>query len=589
MQKHTFFLANMIGCSFVGKSILAVAILSASICAAQNTAVAGVFGSNVIIFHPTLDSAAMQSKIDAVYAQQQHSEFGTGRYTLLFMPGEYHLDVPVGFYTQVIGVGSSPDSTKIVGNVHADAAARNNNATTTFWRGIEGVSVVPSQNTTMQWAVSQATFVRRSHIVGNLVLHQNHGWASGGWLADSVIDGHVNSGTQQQWISRNAEWKDWTGSNWNMVFVGVKNAPAGEYPKPPFTRIPLTPVIREKPFLVYDKDKYSVVVPNIQRNSSGATWHERGTPGKSSPLSSFYVAKSDVDTATTMNAALRRGQNLLLTPGSYSLDSPLLVNRKDAIVYGLGFATLRPSTGKPAMILGDADGITVSGLLFDAGPTVSSALLQVGPAVSTKRHKLNPVSLHDVFFRVGGAAVGKVDANLVINSNDVIVDHTWIWRADHGAGARWTENISKNGIIVNGSDVSIYGLFVEHHQEYQVLWNGERGHTYFYQSELPYDPPTQDAWNSGADSNGWAAYKVAANVKQHEAYGLGIYSVFRNAEMKLTHAIEAPTLASVAFRNMITVSLVNHGEITHIVNDAGEATVAGPTRIDRTLTQYPVP
>ena len=58
---------------------------------------------------------------------------------------------------------------------------------------------------------------------GNLVLHQHHGWASGGWMSDTLVDGNVDSGSQQQWISRDSEWKSWTGSNWNMVFVGVNN------------------------------------------------------------------------------------------------------------------------------------------------------------------------------------------------------------------------------------------------------------------------------------------------------------------------------------------------------------------------------
>jgi hypothetical protein len=73
----------------------------------------------------------------------------------------------------------------------------------------------------------------------------------------------------------------------------------------------------------------------------------------------------------------------------------------------------------------------------------------------------------------------------------VIGDHLWIWRADHGdrEGGRvhvgWTESTADQGLIVNGDDVTIHGLFVEHFQKYQVTWNGERGRTFFYQCELP--------------------------------------------------------------------------------------------------------
>src|SRR5258708_24855825 len=78
-----------------------------------------------------------------------------------------------------MGLGTSPDSVHISGNVHADASAPNNNATTTFWRGVEGLSVTPAGGA-MQWAVSQAVPFRRMHIRGDIVLHQNGGSASRG-------------------------------------------------------------------------------------------------------------------------------------------------------------------------------------------------------------------------------------------------------------------------------------------------------------------------------------------------------------------------------------------------------------------------
>jgi len=79
------------------------------------------FGPNVLIFDPSMPSQAIQKEIDAVYATQQHNEFGPQRNALLFLPGSYSVDVPVGFYTEVMGLGASPDATRIAGNVHADA------------------------------------------------------------------------------------------------------------------------------------------------------------------------------------------------------------------------------------------------------------------------------------------------------------------------------------------------------------------------------------------------------------------------------------------------------------------------------------
>jgi hypothetical protein len=494
--------------------------------------------------------------------------------------------VPVGFYTEVMGLGATPDAVHITGNVHADASHDNNNATTTFWRAAEGFSVTPTGGT-MQWAVSQAISFRRMHVRGNLVLHQHHGWASGGWMSDTLVDGNVDSGSQQQWISRDSEWKSWTGSNWNMVFVGVNSPPPGEWPEPPYTKIDKVPVVREKPFLEVDSQgAWSVRVPSLRRDSSGITWHDGSTPGRSIPLDMFYVARPGNDSAASINAQLAKGKHILLTPGIYDLDEPIRVTRPDTIVLGLGFATLRPTHGTAAMTVADSDGIDIVGILFDAGPEVSPVILEVGRKGSTARHDNNPIVLHDVFFRVGGAGVGRAQENLRINSNDVIVDHTWIWRADHGDGVGWTSNTSNNGLVVNGNDVTIYGLFVEHHQQFQVLWNGDRGRTYFYQSEIPYDPPDQPSYTSAPSTNGWASYKVADSVATHEAWGLGIYSVFIQPNVVLSRAIEVPKKPGIKFHHMITVALGEHGEISNVIDDKGGPTAMKP-RVTPKVAEFP--
>lgn len=218
---------------------------------------------------PPCRQSTFRLKIDQVYLIQQHSEFGSARYALLFLPGEYRVDIPVGFYTEVIGLGTTPDAVHILGNVHSDASLPRNNATCTFWRGLEGFSVTPTDGT-MQWAVSQAAPFRRMHVLGNLVLHQKGGWASGGWMSDSLIDGNVDAGPQQQWIARNSEWGSWTGSNWNMVFVGIPHPARGEWPKPPYTKVARTPIVREKPFLEVDaQGSWAIRIPALEADSQG--------------------------------------------------------------------------------------------------------------------------------------------------------------------------------------------------------------------------------------------------------------------------------------------------------------------------------
>ena len=551
------------------------------------------FGPNVAVFSPSTPAATMQAEIDRVYAIQQHNEFGPQRNAFLFLPGDYHLDIPIGFYTEVAGVGATPEATHISGNVHVDAASRrnNNNATTTFWRSAENFSVTPTSGT-MQWAVSQAVAMRRLHIHGDLVLHQHRGWASGGWMSDTLVDGNVDSGSQQQWISRNSDWATWTGSNWNMVFVGVPHAPAGDWPVPPITKVVLNPIVREKPYLEVDAaNHWSIRVPDLRHDTTGVSWNTpTPAPARAIPFSKIYIAHPDHDTAATINAQLAHGKHLLLTPGIYNLDEPIRVTHPNTVVLGLGFATLHPTHGDAALTTADADGIILAGLLIDAGETLSPVLVQIGPHNSTTRHQQNPISLSDIFFRVGGAGIGRANINLEINANDTLVDHTWIWRADHGAGVGWDKNLSNNGLVVNGNNVTVYGLFVEHHQQFQVLWNGNHGRTYFYQSEIPYDPPNQPAYTSALGTDGWASYKVADTVTDHEAWGLGAYSVFTYPSVFLSRAIEAPATPNVRFHDMITVCLLSNGGIRHIINNQGDPTVcAPPKRVDPKLTLFPTP
>ncbi|MFC1443416.1 RICIN domain-containing protein [Streptacidiphilus sp. N1-10] len=544
------------------------------------------FGSNVLTFDPSESSATIQSQIDAVYNSQQTNQFGTQRYALLFKPGSYNVNVPVGFYTQVLGLGQNPNQVTITGGgVNADAQWDGGNATQNFWRSVENLTDSPSSGT-VKWAVSQASPMRRVHVTGNMVLDDNGGWSSGGSLSDSQINGQINSGSQQQWLSRNSSWGSWTGSNWNMVFVGDTNAPSNSFPSPPYTTVAQTPTIAEKPYLYVDSSgNYQVFVPSDRTNSSGSTWSATGnTAGTSLPISQFYIAKP-TDTAATINAALAAGQNLLFTPGVYHLTDTIRVTRADTVVLGLGLATLEADNGVTAMSTADVNGVRIGGLLFDAGTTNSPVLLQVGPTGSTADHSADPTVLSDVFARIGGAAVGKATVSVQINSNNVIGDDFWLWRADHGSGVGWTSNTAQNGLVVNGANVTMYGLAAEHYQQYAVLWNGNGGRTYFLQNELPYDPPNQASWMNGS-TNGYAAYKVAAGVTSHEAWGLGVYCYFNvNSSVVADHAIEVPQVSGVKLHDMVTVSLGGVGTISHIVNSTGGPSNSSTNVAD--LVSYP--
>jgi hypothetical protein len=542
------------------------------------------FGPNVLIFDPTMSPATIQNQLDSVFNQQQSNQFGTARYAFFFKPGAYSVDVNLGFYTQALGLGFLPDVTMIDGAVHVQAEwMPNNNATCNFWRGAENMGVATSG--TITWAVSQAVPLRRMSVYTSMQLSENGGWSSGGFIADCNITGQVNSGTQQQWLSRNAQFGSWTGANWNQVFVGVNGAPGQSFPNPPYTVVNQAPVIREKPFLYVDQSgNYQVFVPALRTNAQGTSWSNFSPAGTSLPISQFYIAKPG-DTAAALNSALSQGLNLLFTPGIYQLTSTINVTRANTVVLGLGLATLVPNNGIIPMTVADVDGVTIAGLLFDAGSVNSLILLQVGPSGSSQSHASNPTLLSDVFFRIGGASAGKATQSLVINSNDVILDDLWLWRADHGSGVGWTSNTAANGLIVNGNNVTAYGLFVEHYQQYQVIWNGNGGRMYFFQNELPYDPPNQAAWMNGS-VNGYAAYQVANSVTSHEAWGLGSYCYFNvNPSVVEDHSFEVPYTSGVKFHDMVTVSLGGTGTISHIINSTGGPSNSSNTVAD--LVSYP--
>ncbi|CAN5719414.1 RICIN domain-containing protein [soil metagenome] len=551
---------------------LPLILCSMNIAAAALAAVPGPdFGPNVVIVDPTADKKALREACDRIFKQQERNQFGSERYAILFKPGSYDVDLTVGFYTQVAGLGKSPEEVVLNGQLQTLAWEPNGNVTQNFWRSCENMTVKPGNKGSVRWAVSQAAPMRRMHIAGDLVLFIS-GWSSGGFLSDSKVDGKVIPGSQQQWISRNCDWGSWNGGVWNMFFLGVNNAPAGSWPSKPFTVEEKTPIIREKPYLYVDRTgNYGVFLPGIKKDSKGHGWQGGNEMGDSVPIAQFYIAHAGKDTAASINAALAAGKNLLLTPGVYQLDESLKVTRPNTVVLGLGFATLVSAKGNPTLDIADVDGVKVAGLLLDAGEKESPYLIQVGEPNSAKSHAANPTYLWDVFCRVGGAGAANTVAGMIINSNDVIGDHAWIWRADHGAGAGWNSSKSKNGLIVNGANVTYYGLFVEHFQEYQTVWNGENGRLYFYQSELPYDVPSTEAWSHNG-TKGWASYKVADNVKKHQAEAMGIYSFFRDAPVISDNAVEAPKSAGIQFRNVMTFWLdgAAGSSVEHVISGTGD-------------------
>ena len=548
------------------------------------------FGPNVYIFTPSESATTINNTLNTVFNSQKVNQFGTQRYAELFMPGTYTgIEDNVGYYVSVQGLGQNPSSVQLNNSdVTVDSFDGTGNATDNFWRSAENMEITPSAGND-RWAVAQAGPFERMDINGGLELYPaSYGYASGGYIADSIVTGQASSVSQQQYYTKDSTLGSWSGSVWNMVFSGVNGAPAQSYPTPPMTTLASTPVARDIPYLYVDSSgNYNVFEPSLRTNAVGPSWSPTSnTPGTSVPMSTFFVATPS-NTAAQINAALAEGCNLLFTPGVYSISQTINVNNPNTVVLGLGFPTLIPTGGVDTMHIADVDGVRLQGLLFDAGTTNSSTLLQVGPAGSSASHASNPTSIQDVFFRIGGDIAGQATNSLVVNSNNALLDDIWAWRADHGNSGTvgWTVNTAQHGLVVNGNNVLATGLFVEHYQNYDVQWFGNGGETIFFQNEMPYDPPNQAAWMNGS-SDGYAAYEVGPSVTTHTAYGLGSYCYFNiNPAVVADHAFEAPTGSGIHLNDLLTVSLGNVGVIEHVVNETGAATPTNTT--PSTVTSFP--
>jgi hypothetical protein len=485
----------------------------------------------------------------------------------------------------VQGLGASPDDVTINGNLRV--GAKGTNALATFWRSLANVKINPIETDepagTMRWSTSQASPVRRVHITGNLDL--TGGQSFGSFIANSRVSGEIRAGFlwtedaakneqgQAQYYMRDSEIGSWQGRGADTVLSGVTGAPLTAFAPGDKTSLPTTPISREAPFLFVDGKNYKVFVPSARADATGVAWDTTEKGGASLRMSTFFIAKP-TDSASTINTALSQGKNLILTPGVYKVDQPIHVTRASTVVMGMGFATVTPTKGTAAVQVDDVPGVVLASFMVDANSQKSDVLVQVGTAGARLGNASNPTTLNDVFIRVGGSYLGSARTSLEINQNYVLVDHTWLWRADHGNSGTsgWTINTSEQGMVVNGDDVTVLGLYVEHHQKSQVVWNGNRGRTIFMECEAPYDPPSQAQWMNGTE-NGYPCYAVAGGVVDHYAVGLVSWTLFQSGGTIYAHSsVKAPAGPNVKFANITAGTIALSGGFEHVINDVPLAT-----------------
>ncbi|KAH8056464.1 hypothetical protein JL722_7298 [Aureococcus anophagefferens] len=478
-----------------------------------------VWPDSVTVFGPddAAEANAVMTRLSTTLNDRAAGHFSDERRAFLFKPGAYEMDVAVGYYVSVHGLGASPGDVVVAGprGIYVDAMdkrAGGAGSLDTFWRSMENLERVGD----LRWAVSQAAPLRRVRVGGDLVLHDGGAYASGGFLANAAVGGRVDFGSQQQWASRNvAVGRGATGGAWSLVYVGCEGVGASSAPgvEPRASVVPTTPLVAEKPFVVVDGETYALRVPEMKRGAAGYAFDE---PSRDVPFERVFVADASKHGAEALQRALDAGLDVVLAPGVYELDAGLVVGRADAVW--------------------DGDGGVLS----------------------------------DVFARVGGpgSRAARADTMVRVAGAGVVLDNVWLWRADHAALAPGEaprpgevyhlvadgECYSETGLVVDGDDVVAYGLAVEHTLGDQMIWRGERGRVFFYQSELPYDVD-----QAFADA-GHVGYRVTAAA--HESVGAGIYSFFRDSQCLVPAAVAAPPTAN--FTNAVTKHLNGHPGILSV-------------------------
>ena len=575
-----------------------------------------MFGPNFVVFHDTDCTHAIEREVnrigDAMRTHMNVAQFSNDRYAFYFMPGNFNFEaigarLNIGFYMTISGLGRTPTCTTLSFNNPPGTTVDNRagiftppalplwnetgifqgrNGTHNFWRKAENFQV----DGFLEWSVSQAAPMRRIRVNGTTSLQYRTGWVSGGFAADMFFNGPTLAGGQQQWYTRSSHFNAgaMSGGAWN-VFT---NASTGALRPNNFSNTEISTTIhegmehtREKPFLYFDTEtnRYMVFVPSWRDNSlGGVSWmlHEEfydngvlrnrpvgeaiSGPGKSIDLEDYFFTALEHDSAAVINGQLYAGKHVLLSPGMYAAEEPVFIGNPNTVLLGTGMATIFPDYGniEGGVMISDVSGVIAASFVIDTH-FMSKYLMRIGEVGSNLNHGDNPTFVSDVFLRVGGQVHHAVHAevSLQINSNGVVGDHFWIWRGDHGRGIRWDRNVGTFGLVVEGDDVTMHGLFVEHYQKYQTIWRGERGRIFFYQSETPYEFPFQvySHLDSGNPVQGWADIKVCNNVNEFLAVGLGLYGVHNWYPMIRRSAVEVPHRPGVVLRHLFTNEIGGSG------------------------------
>jgi len=522
---------------------------------------------NLAVFAPGDDVQAFANQL---YETSATGQFSARRTAMLLKAGDYgDANLPVGYYTSIVGVGASPDDVTLSGFYTLDAPGLHAGACDNFWRSAEGLTTT---TTTVTWAASQAAPLRRLHVKGDMWLSQDgppH-WSSGGFIADSTVDGTLHAGTQQQYLFRNNKVSTWDAPGGvNFVFVGVDgpNTMINSV-GPEHTFVDASPVIAMKPYLVEEAGAWKIVIPPRVFNTSGPI---TSAGSHSIDMDDVYVAREG-DDALSITYGIQGKKGLLLTPAIYKVDVPIIISQDDFVILGLGYPTLVTTQGNAALVI-EGDRVRVAHVLLEAG--TPQGLVQSTDAMLRWAGFEGVAS--DIFTRVGAfsystafkssCAITRADVHVQLDGDQTVVDNTWFWHADHDdCNTSSDQSYSGNGLVVNADGVTAFGLKSEHTFKNLVDWQGEDGQVFLFQSELPYHDP--DFGRRG----GSGYYVNTTDVLRHAGFGVGVYIV---GDLKMPTAMRVPPTAQMTNMVAWTITAPTSSFASVVCTSDGDDTCLG--------------
>ena len=542
---------------------------------------------NAIIFDPagswsvtdsnfkTTRGTNLKAKLDDIYNTMQHKtdstsgEFSQNRFALMFKPGQYNLSFQMGYYTHVQGLAVNKEGVIFNGTINVPPAPPAGYLDN-FDRALYNLTIDPPGEATQVFGTSQASPIRRVKCTGNFALAERfqdqEQFSSGGFMSDCFISGTMDMYSQQQFYVQDSSAKTFKGGAWNFLLMGVSVV---EY----FSDVsfPAPNVCKKGLRLLTTMDSPGVSqMPMIVQEDGGFKVQNRDV------LSDRFVFVHPAVSVDNINQSIINGYDIVFCPGIYSYPSSIIISRNNTTLIGTGYATIYVTGSEPGILIKDGiHGTRIAHLLMEAGTNNPPALIQVGETPKSSGEAANPTILYDIFGRCGPVHAARCEAMIVLNQNNSIVQHAWLWRADHSSlereGLGLVNARSNYGIVVNGNDCSTYGLFSEHHLKECVLWNGDNGNMFFLQCELAYEAAQETGWN-------YPGLRVTGS----HFYGtnLGVYSFFATSK-GATASFPAVTSGIVIDANVVSTARIDSactlflnknaggGKINNVINATG--------------------